>query len=783
MLKLAMLKKLGLIFPLLIFLFFPSSVLAGSPGLNLINNPGSFGYVPDSGPVSSWMTYIPETPQNLNTSSIPAPNVIVRLHAAWTDSGKDMLSYDYGVQEELASRWCAALNSLAQRKDSVYAIPFNELSHPTERQSPTGTITLDDAITRANRFISMLNACSNVTITSPALDPHNADFPTTSEAFSYPSVIAYHSYSPETTQSYNSGFLAGKQFLFSEVGTLVNGQVTYDDCALIQHFCGQQVAAYLQQQSSILAYTLFTFSPGDYSGGFWTLENPDVVHALNNQCDNLSIDPNTCRIGDTYTSSSSGESVLCAPVRPDGANHQNPVGPPDCQEHFYENIVKNWSPSNDYCAFDIPVEQNHPNSNYPQVTPADPNAPTPIPVGDITVHNTQEDKSYNRSRSPYVYTLIASFLKEIWSENIYEPQTLDQGGPDVRSTPKIETIVRKDITLMQAVLSLSESSNINAFDVEIGWGCLQSNGKVGYSRLNQANKVCRPIYMSELAAQTYVNNDPEAGAIKYLDENGDIASLFYSDIPDFNQNILDHYGNINDGYCQGNAACGYLQRLGAADASRIINNPSVLSKLGHYDYNHLWEKLPLLQKGATQMTLVINNTEESGSAVENHPLVVPYAGGLINSQKIKEFTRGSFFERFIPKSKIDNQPPLSGNYCQNPQNSEIPSQDTIYTSPNILTRFFNLFGDTIPPGGGSTNKTVKAKVETNSNLLQTSLDATEVAKSLIPLNAQPTEDDSDSYYFSNPRDENDQLRAPAPGNPSLLQEVKKYLTPKSQQLN
>jgi hypothetical protein len=778
-----MLKKL-VFFLFLSFLFPSAPVLAGSPGLNLINNSSSYSYVPNSGPVSSWMTYIPETPENLNTSLIPAPNVIVRLHTAWTDTGKAMLG-NPGEQTDIATRWCSALNNLITHKSSVYAEPFNELSHPTERQSPTGTLTLNEAIIRANRFISILNSClSNVTVTSPALDPHNADFPTTSQAFSYLPVIAYHSYSPDTTHSYNSGPLAGKQFIFSEVGTIVNGQVVYDDCALVRHFCGQNISQFLQDQSNILAYTLFTFSPGDYSGPFWTLTNPDVVRALANDCDNLtSIDPDTCRIGDVY--STPGQTTICAPIRPNDTLHEDPLGAPFCPEHPYVNNVKNYPPENQLCVFTIPVSQTHINPGAPQPTgPPDPNITPLPPAGDITVHNTQETKDYSSSLLPGIYSFIARLFREDEVTDIFQTRTVHQIGPDGRASNYKETQVKKDITLMQAVLSLGNSSNINAFDVQIGWACQVDGGNWCY-KTPLADRLCRPIYISEIAAQG-LNEGPQA--IKVIDEHGEITQLYTNQIVGYQENLEEYYGPVTDGFCRGNPNCQYLQRISrepGINAGAIASTPSLLSKLDHYCYNNLWDKLPLLQKGGSQLNLQIINVQQDGEIIEEYPMNVPYSATLINSKKIEEHTQGTFYDKFSPKNPSSSSPPssLTGNFCQKPEMPENTSQDTLYVA-SFLARVWNFIGHIIHPG--ETRTTTEApvvQIEAEEELYQANFSAGQVGYRFTPKNTQ-TEEDNDSYYTPNPKDPDDRLRLPAPGNPGILQETRStFLIPKSQQTN
>lgn len=269
---------------LILFLFLHPSVsfAAPSPGLNLINNPNSHSWVFDSA-VKNWMVIIPETPEGLaRFNNIPAQNVVIRIHAAWMDVGKKMLDSDSN-QTQVANAWCNVINSYP--KNNIYIEPFNELEQDYERVNLSGNIDLDTAIERANSFISKLQSClTKGTIISPALDPQNANFPTTSAAFSRFSIISYHPYREDTAKNYSSGPLSGKTFIFTEVG-VDNGGVVYDDCEFIKFFCpcGKGVAGFWQGQGDILAYTLFTFSPGNYAGS-WHLTNKKVTDALKNNC-------------------------------------------------------------------------------------------------------------------------------------------------------------------------------------------------------------------------------------------------------------------------------------------------------------------------------------------------------------------------------------------------------------------------------------------------------------------------------------------------------------------
>jgi len=779
-------KKLGFLFSFVFLLPYlaitlakTSPVLAGSPGLNLINSPGTAGYVPNASTVNSWMTYIPETPENLtnNAGSVPSNNVILRLHATWTDTGKEMLGSPL-EQAAIANRWCSAINHFASQKSSVYVEPFNELSHPPERLIPGGTsVDLNEGIIRAKRFIGFLNSClSGATLTSPALDPHNAGFPTTSQAFSNFDVISYHSYNPGTTHSYNSGVLAGKQFIFSEVGTISNGKVIYDDCALIKHFCGQNISQFLQDQSNILAYTLFTFSPGDYGGGDWKLTNPDVVRALANDCGNLTIDPNTCQIGSSY---GPGTGDLCSPIQPDDINREVPVGAPFCPEHPYVDYVKKIPRPNDLCTFSINVSENFTNTNTaPSVTG------TPIPAPDLIIEKVSQTKDYSNSRLPRIYQFIARLFWENDKEDIFEDKTIHDIGPDVRSSTYNENLAKRDLVMMEAVLSLgiTATANLNAFDTQIGWACQGSSGQNWCSKTPLPNRLCRPIYISELAAQG-LNEGSQA--IKIINDQGQIEHLWTSQIPNYEDNLEAHYGDVTDGYCRGKPGCLYLQRLffdPNVDAGAIAANTSLLSKLDHYCYNHLWEQLPKLQKGGSEMILSITNTESGGTEViEDHPMNVPYSATLINSQNNQY--RPKFYNKFMPKTHSQNISPIPADNCSNPVIPPSVTQDTVYV-PSFLARVWEAFMAIIKPGESKTvTESAPARIQTDPKFYEASRDAGELGSFFLPQSEQEEFASSpNSYYIQSPAGPEDSVPLPAPGKPEKLDKARSlFLVPKSQQ--
>ncbi|MBU1088424.1 hypothetical protein KKA02_00900, partial [Patescibacteria group bacterium] len=270
------------IFSFLVF-FSPLSTYAASPGINIINYVSNAYHVPDeslkSGP-NSWMVYIPNHPSELNPNFITADNVVIRIHAAWTEIGKLMLGTPQ-QQQQAASDWCSSINSFAQSGKNVYIEPFNELEHDYERISPQGTLDLSTAISRAQNFISLLRSCTSLPITSPALDPQSADFGTTSSAFSNFNIISCHPYRMDTLERCKS-IANGKQLIFTEIG-VDKGGVKYDDCLFIEFFCDEGFIEALQNTPNLIAYFLFTVSPGNYAG-FWQLTNPSVVKALKGEC-------------------------------------------------------------------------------------------------------------------------------------------------------------------------------------------------------------------------------------------------------------------------------------------------------------------------------------------------------------------------------------------------------------------------------------------------------------------------------------------------------------------
>lgn len=263
------------------FLHLTSSVYAAAePGLNLINQPGTQFYVPGQDSFN-WLLYTPGSPDELKAWTPTTNNIVIRIHSEWTPIGQLMLGMP-SQQQQAANDWCSALNQFQGK--TIYVQPFNELEHDYARQTPTGGIGLDTAIIRAKVFTDYLQAClaPGITITSPALEPQSVDFPTTSAAFvpNY-SVISCMPYRLDTIDSCIQA-AAGKPLIFTEIGVDRNGP-KYDNCSFVESFCDEGFINKIQQIPNLLAYFLFTFSPGNFDG-YWELKTTDVVKALKNQC-------------------------------------------------------------------------------------------------------------------------------------------------------------------------------------------------------------------------------------------------------------------------------------------------------------------------------------------------------------------------------------------------------------------------------------------------------------------------------------------------------------------
>ncbi|MFA6518218.1 MAG: hypothetical protein WCV93_01020 [Candidatus Shapirobacteria bacterium] len=270
----------------LLVLISPQPVNAADPGLNLINDPSSAGYTVNQD-VQNWVLYAPGSPQELLTADIQANNVVVRIHSSWTETGQLMLG-SKEQQATIASEWSQAINQFAASGKTVYVEPFNELEQDYERRAPDGYITLEESISRANNFIKDIKSqLQNATLISPALDPQNPNYPVTSKAFSYFDIISYHPYRSDTAINYDKGPLAGKKFLFTEIGVDKNGLI-YDDQAFINFFCGENIISQWQSKPDVLAYFLFTAAPGNFSGGSWTI-NDNVANAISGKCDQTNL--------------------------------------------------------------------------------------------------------------------------------------------------------------------------------------------------------------------------------------------------------------------------------------------------------------------------------------------------------------------------------------------------------------------------------------------------------------------------------------------------------------
>ncbi len=266
------------------YLLFTISSFAAEPGLNLINNPASLGLVPQR-ETFNWLLFTPGSPDELTDWTTPVDNIVIRIHSEWTPIGKLMLGMP-SQQQQAANNWCGALNSIQNKR--VFVQPFNELEHDYARQSTTGTLSLNTAIIRANVFIGYLRSClsSTITITSPALEPQSADFPTTSAAFSNFDVISCMPYRLDTIDRCVQ-VAAGKPLIFTEIGVDKNG-VKYEDCQFTQSFCDEGFIQKVQNTPNLIAYFLFTFAPGNFDG-FWQLTNNQVVNALKNDCNNVTL--------------------------------------------------------------------------------------------------------------------------------------------------------------------------------------------------------------------------------------------------------------------------------------------------------------------------------------------------------------------------------------------------------------------------------------------------------------------------------------------------------------
>ncbi|MFA4827272.1 MAG: transglycosylase SLT domain-containing protein [Candidatus Shapirobacteria bacterium] len=477
--------------------FIPNLFAASSPGLNLINQPGSIGYISDSG-LKNWLLIVPENPSNLSSYSASAPNIVVRIHAWWTASGKAMLGAP-GEQAPVATAWCNVLNNFSSGK-TVYVEPFNELEQNIERASPQGELELLPAIARAKSFINLLQACpnKNFTVISPGLDPQNANFATTSNAFSDFSIISYHPYRLDTATNYSSGVLTGKQFIFTETGTIVNGKVVYDDCEFIKYYCGQKVTEIWSQRSDILAYFLFSFQP---DGGPWRFTNLKVAAALQNKCTGISADncSDSCELENTTNFPGvtiSGDYSRNPPTTSAASN-----------EYQYKDIVPN------------DISQSATVTCQTNVDISESKNPTSDGQGgwlETTVdHVIQQVLSMDgKATNPFNRENHVFWAKKLQNPLNSTPEEIKQKftsfGSDgwnasIRSTPFAEIVERKKARLKGAVLNRS-GKNSTTVDEQVAWGCggrcYSVNCKIPFPN-------CRPVYLSEVASFFKIADSPE----------------------------------------------------------------------------------------------------------------------------------------------------------------------------------------------------------------------------------------------------------------------------------
>ena len=288
-----MLKRIFLLI-FILSLFFPSFVRAGEPGYNIINGSN----IPSS---VNWIFFVPEEPANLSKiDSISANNIVVRLHANWSGTGKRMLTEPAAT----AGEWASALNQYVGK--IKYVEPFNELEVDGERAG----LSVDQAVANAVTFITVLRAQlnSSITITSPGLSENMENGPAVVAAFaahgmpiSSFNVISWHAYISPTDENAARNYshlgalnidLSGKQFLITEFGAKDSGPMgaIYTDCAFIWYLChnpSNSLASFFQSQSNIIAY--FQWSQQPFSGS-WTLSNASgVIPANQNKCSDVNI--------------------------------------------------------------------------------------------------------------------------------------------------------------------------------------------------------------------------------------------------------------------------------------------------------------------------------------------------------------------------------------------------------------------------------------------------------------------------------------------------------------
>ena len=477
---------------------------AASPGINLINNPESAAWVPDPA-VKNWMTIIPETPEGLaRFNNISAQNVIVRIHAGWTDIGKKMLS-DNASQTQAATDWCNVLNSYSPGK-TKYIEPFNELEQDYERVSLSGNLDLATAITRADSFIGKLQTCLTAgTIISPALDPQNANFPITSAAFSRFSIISYHPYREDTAKNYSWGSLAGKTFIFTEVG-VDNGGVVYDDCEFIKFFCGKGITAFWQGQSDILAYTLFTFSPGNYSGS-WRLTNPQVTNALKADCSDPKCTPNLTAKHLLSRAWGYIPPVILSEKAVKGVpNNADPKHPEDKSSGFYSNSLG----ENMYrCAYMVNPSQTF-NPKKIGVGASGEDIYQEQPINEINQQLDSDQYTNAGFRNSSIHLAKSQSPDLSANDDDLNKKFLNYGDSGenavVRYLPEKDKLYVKGTFIEDACLSLDGKHDVIATDEQLAWGC-PDGAKNLFPKPDNASS-CRPVTVCEVGWSFYKRDKP-----------------------------------------------------------------------------------------------------------------------------------------------------------------------------------------------------------------------------------------------------------------------------------
>ncbi|MFA5828502.1 MAG: hypothetical protein WC841_04060 [Candidatus Shapirobacteria bacterium] len=598
----------------LFFLLNSSPAFAGSPGINLINDPASANWVADPA-VKNWMTIIPETPEGLaRFENISASNVVIRIHANWTNIGKKMLSDD-ASQTQAANDWCRVINSYAPGK-TVYIEPFNELEQDYERETLSGIISLDAAIERAHSFITKLQSClTRGPIISPALDPQNANFPKTSAAFGPSfSIISYHPYREDTAKNYSSGPLAGKQFIFTEVG-VDNGGVIYDDCEFIKFFCGKGITAFWQGQGDILAYTLFTFSPGNYAGS-WRLTNPKVTDALKANCpddiiENCAIDPDAT-IYNPNTSWGYPPPIDLKEAVRGVPNEADPRHPEDKASKFYSN-------SN---------EINFSTCTY-KVSASETINPKVASVGVSGAGNTYQRQEVNdieqikneRKTNPSPRNSSIHLAKQQPPDFNATPEQLNdrflnygnQGdNATVRYMTEDDKLYLKGIFIEDACRSLDGLHDVISTDEQLAWSC-PDGPKNLFPKPSDAS--CRPVTVCEVGWNYYkrgINTSyekPVNYTLKKIPLPGDVVAIMLHQFE----------------------GGGYQSIFGKS-----------FSPLSDSAYDTLYRQMPIVPRGSINTQVLIKDDETGeetkkdrtiplGSVLSS--LQVSYALGIFNPQE------------------------------------------------------------------------------------------------------------------------------------------------------